>query len=159
MGFDVAGEIDHAQGGVAGLFQVQDALKRYLSRPDGPVELRLNGVYMNCENDVCVALFDTADAARAYFAAALLPKHLRYTSEGDGRFRSFRSDSICYDFNPHGGDTITEGERILAAALPWNVYNSQNRPFERPVFMNPVPPTGPPPPTPAGARVAQVSAS
>lgn len=147
----IAAAIERAAGGVDGLFQVQEALRCYVSRPTGPVELRLNGVYQSCEDDHCVALFDDEEKALAYFKSALLPKHLRYT-DTDGRFRSFRSDSVCYGYNPQGGSSIEEGHRILRAASPWNRYDGREGFFSAPApARNPAPLTGDPPPMPAGA--------
>jgi len=155
---EIAAQIDRALGGLAGLFQVQEALRCYIDRPSGPVELRLNGVYQNAENDSVVAIFDDADKAMAYYNSALLPDDLRFTDSG-GYFRSFRSDSLCYDKNPTSGGLGTEGG-VLCRALPWNNYNGIQGFFgSPPPPRNPPPLTGPLPPTPSDARPRQQAAT
>ena len=149
---EIVAGIDRAVEGLEGLWAVQEALRRYLSRPVGPVELRLNSVFTNFENDTCVAIFDNATAALAYFNSALLPESLRFT-DTNGYFRSFRQDSLCYDFNPHGGNEGDEGKGILEVALPWNCYDGSGGFFGTPApARNPTPLTGDPPPMPEGAR-------
>lgn len=153
---DIASRIMAADGGVAGLFQVQDALRDYVERRDTPVELRLNGVWQSHEDDSLVAVFDDIESALAYFRSALLPKELRYR-DLQGRVRSFRSDSLCYDSNPHGGNECEEGKGIMCNMVPWRNYDGRATHWfgERAPVRNPAPLTGPPPPMPDGAVLVE----
>ena len=150
---EVAAEIDLAGGGVAGLLDVQGALRRYMERPNVPVELRLNSVYQNFEASSCIALFDNEDAALAYFRSALLPRAERYT-DPNGYFQSFRSDSLCHNCNPHGGNCGGEGEGILTPMQPWRNYDGTAYVESAPP-RNPPPLTGHAPSPPTGSKLLQ----
>lgn len=146
---EIAADIENAAGGLAGLFAVQESLRRYVNRGTGPVELVLNSMFGRTEESSCVAIFDNEDAAMAYFRSCLLPKSRRYT-DSSGMFRSFRSDSPLHNYNPFGGDGAEEGQGVLRTALPWNLYNGNM--FSPAPLRNPTPMTGDPPPTPADAK-------
>lgn len=154
---EIAAEIDRVSGGLEGFFSVQAALGRYLDRPVAvqPVELRLNSVYQNFEASACIAIFDDEEKALAYYQSALLPKEQRYT-DSSGYFRSFRSDSLCHNSNPHGGGESEEGHGILAIMPPWRSY--EGTPYlEAPPPRNPPPLTGPIPAPPVGAATGAAS--
>lgn len=155
---DLVATISATGGGIEGFMQVQEALMAYMDRPNGPVELRLNGVYQGLESSVCVAIFDTEQAALAYFKSALLPEGQRYTDPG-GYFRSFRSDSLCYNCNPCGPGQMTEGHEILTPMAPWEDYADTSLSLfgEEPPARNPEPLTGTPPPPPEGSRLRERS--
>jgi hypothetical protein len=147
---EIAAEIQNAAGGLAGFFAVQEALRNYVNRPSGPVELVLSSVYGRSEDAPCVAIFDDEDAAMAYFRSCLLPMNHRYTDSA-GKFRSFRSDSPLYNYNPFGGNGCEDGQGVLRVALPWNLYRGDM--FSAAPLRNPAPMTGDLPPTPSDAKL------
>ena len=92
-----------------------------------------NPVWGSSETTNAIAIFDTFEALKAYVQASLLPEPVRTT---DGIYRSFRPDSLLYDYNPelfdneHGSRSIAE---IKTAMVPWIEYTAHE---------NPVPPVG-----------------
>lgn len=154
----IVNSIGFAGDGIGGLLRVQAALKSYMGRRSGPVELRLNGIYQNHEASACVAIFDTERDAIEYFKSALLPEDQRYTDPG-GYFRSFRSDSLCYNYNPHGPGRIEEGHGILFSMVPWKDYDDDSLFGDDPPERNPAPLTGPPPRPPEGSTIKSVEAT
>lgn len=97
--------------------------------------LRANPVWGRTETRNRIAIFDTHEMAKAYFEASKLPElgpgesHEKYKTN-DGYYRSFRPDSLLWDYNPdeYGGP-------LFEPAFPWFAYEG--------VTMNPTPPSGP----------------
>ena len=88
-----------------------------------------NPVYGRAEDYSYIALFDTKELLEAYYQASLLPE-----PKSCGRYhRSFRSDSLLYDFNK---DTMGRGDDKHAV-------RAQLLSITKNLPENPTPPSGP----------------
>lgn len=65
-----------------------------------PYAIVANGTWAHAEHEALVALFDDEPSARAYIAASLLsPNEPARKEPGDHILRSFRRDSLLWQFN------------------------------------------------------------
>lgn len=96
-----------------------------------------NSVFANFEHTAVVAAFDTQAAAWDYVRAAKLEtpgfqEGDQATSQGDARIgRTFRRDSLLWNFNPHQGGTLEEAslvERITNPRFCWDPHVAVNPP-------------------------------
>jgi hypothetical protein len=96
--------------------------------------LQANPVWGRFETVNRIALFDTKEQAEAYLEASKLPetKDPSERTTEDKYVRSFRSDSLLFDYNLEAG-----GRSMIVPTLPWYDYEG--------VSQNPVPPSGPAP--------------
>ena len=97
--------------------------------------LQANPVWGSTETVNRIALFDTKEQAEAYLEASKLPEALTHDERTtkDGYHRSFRSDSLLWDYNP------TAYERpMVVPAVPWHKYDGDM--FSSAVSQNPLPP-------------------
>lgn len=94
--------------------------------------LRANPVWGSFETVNKIALFDTREAAEAYVETSKLPKaeHPDAYKTDDGYWRTFRPDSLLWDYNEQAG-----GGPMVMPAVPWHRYDDVHR--------NPAPPSGP----------------
>lgn len=90
-----------------------------------------NPVWGRYETVNRIALFDTKEAAEAYLRASALPpsEDPDLYKTNDGYQRSFRPDSLLWDYN------LNEGRGHISPALPWHHFEG--------VTANPTPPAGP----------------
>jgi hypothetical protein len=112
------------------LFDFQEHLKTWIENPRAWV-LLANPVWGSAETVNRIALFDTREQAEAYGRASELPKPA-YPDDHktkDGYYRTFRPDSLLWDYNP----TAYHGP-MIQPATPWLRYDG--------VVRNPVPPSG-----------------
>lgn len=119
------------------LFDDQDKLEEILRRHSQHPQawaIRANPVWGSAETVNLIAIFDTEEAAQAYWDASLLPKNLKpeECKTPDGIYRSFRPDSLLWDYNPH----CFMGSEPVAPADPAFPYRPQG------VQVNPAPPSG-----------------
>lgn len=115
------------------LFDLQERLKTWLEPPRAWV-LLANPVWGSTETVNKIALFDTREQAEAYGRASELPKPANPDDHKtkDSYYRTFRPDSLLWDYNP----TAHDGH-MIQPAIPWFRYDG--------VIQNPVPPSGPVP--------------
>ena len=114
------------------LFRFQeDVLRDWVARPRAWL-IMANPVWGSTETVNRIAIFDTKEAAEAYWKAALLPevKDKSVYLTDDRILRSFRPDSLLWDYNDH-----TYSSPAVVPAIPWRDYAGVTR--------NPSPPAGP----------------
>jgi hypothetical protein len=113
-------------------FQV-DVLRDWLRNPRAWL-LRANPVWGSHETVNQIALFDTKEQAEAYVKASELPKPLNPDDNrtDDGYWRTYRPDSLLFDYNAQAWDGP-----MVVPAIPWHDYDG--------VQKNRTPPTGPAP--------------
>lgn len=116
---------------VEDLFRFQEELKDWVRNPRAWC-IMANPVWGRTETVNRIALFDTKEAAEAYWKASLLPEvpDKSVYKTDDGILRSFRPDSLLWDYNDH----IYSGPSFMPA-IPWREYDGVQR--------NPAPPSGP----------------
>lgn len=114
------------------LFDFQEnTLKDWIVNPRAWL-LQANPVWGSHETVNRIALFDTKEAAEAYLKASELPEaaHPDAHKTADGYSRTFRPDSLLWDYNKSAWDM-----RMVVPAIPWHRYDG--------VARNPAPPSGP----------------
>jgi len=96
--------------------------------------LKANPVWGSYETVNRIALFDTLEQAEAYLQASKLPEPATPGSNTteDGYSRSFRPDSLLFDYNDEKG-----ARPMIVPAILWHDYQG--------VLQNPIPPSGPAP--------------
>lgn len=115
------------------LFNFQEVLKDWVRNPRAWL-LQANPVWGSTETVNRIALFDTKEQAEAYVKASELPKSEDPDANktDDGYWRTYRPDSLLFDYNPTAWDMS-----MIVPAIPWRDYAGVER--------NPLPPAGPPP--------------
>lgn len=90
-----------------------------------------NPVWGRSETVNRIAVFDTKEMAEAYLLASRLPesKDPEIYKTNDGYYRSFRPDSLLWDYNYY------EFRQQVHPVLPWEPLND--------LKVNPTPPSGP----------------
>ena len=123
--------------GLSEFFAFQEQLIKKLREEPMAWLLQANPVWGSWETCNRIALFDTKAAAERYIESSQLPKLPEgadpeiYKTE-DGYYRSFRPDSLLWNYN------MEIGERpMIVPAIPWREYDG--------IQQNPLPLTGPPP--------------
>ena len=112
--------------------QFQSVLGDYQNNPRAWI-IRANPVWGSAETVNSIAIFDTKEQAEAYWNQSLLPedeKGNRHQKTPDGIGRSFRPDSLLWDYNPEAWI----GVETISPLLPGCDTES--------VEENPAPPTG-----------------
>ncbi len=93
--------------------------------------VQANPVWGSTETINRIAIFDTREGAEKYVDRSRLPEEMspeeRRTK--DGYTRSFRPDSLLWNYNPD-----EYFSRMIVPAIPWHDYSS--------VTQNPEPPSG-----------------
>lgn len=123
--------------GLSEFFAFQEELKKKLLAEPMAWLLQANPVWGRSETVNRIALFDTKAAAERYLESSKLPAlpkdadHEIYKTE-DGYYRTFRPDSLLWDYNCDAG-----GMHMIVPAIPWLVYEG--------VQQNPLPLLGEPP--------------
>ncbi len=103
-----------------------------------------NSVHARAEQKAIVAVFDTPELAEAYVEASLLPDDMPPEERRiDDRYRSFRPDSLLWDYNVGFEHLVVELKSPLVAITMEGGWNGFNGP---PPPQNPAPPYGPLPP-------------
>jgi len=97
--------------------------------------LEANPVWGSSETVNRIALFDTKEQAEAYLEASKIPEALTHEERTtkDGYSRSFRSDSLLWDYNPTAWD-----RPMVHPAIAWHKYDGDI--CTPPVTQNPLPP-------------------
>ena len=111
------------------VLSVQNDLKSFIDRPRAFV-LMANPVWGSAETMNGIALFDSEEALLAYVEGSRL---LESVTTADGIRRTFRPDSLLYDYN----DPLQEWRGCINPMVPWEVYDG--------LTQNPLPPFGPMP--------------
>jgi hypothetical protein len=103
-----------------------------------------NSVHARAEDETLLAVFDTAEQAEAYIEASRLPTDWSYEQRNvQGRIRSFRPDSLLWDFNNTRGISSSTG---IVVAINNVLIDFNGNGWDRaPVAINPSPPSGPMP--------------
>jgi hypothetical protein len=122
--------------GMHEFFEFQKVLLQQASNPLAWL-LRANPVWGRYEDVNRIALFDTKEAAERYLEAAVLPKLPEGADRdiyktADGYWRSFRPDSLLWDYNLEETD-----RQMIVPAIPWYSYDG--------IPWNPLPLLGPAP--------------
>lgn len=122
------------------LFDFQENVLTDWMRSPRAWVLVANPVWGSTETENRIALFDTKELAEAYIKASELPKVANPDDNktADGYWRTYRSDSLLFDYNP----TAWRGP-MVRPAIPWHDYNGDI--CTPPVQRNPSPPSGPAP--------------
>jgi hypothetical protein len=132
-----------AAGGMEGRMSVEAVRKLRGSLREFQQEVRdsasavvmpANPVWGACETVNAIAAFDTEEAARAYERLSRLPETVRTP---DGITRTYRPDSLLYDYNPPHGEEAAHRVPWLVKMVPWVDYGD--------IRENPAPPVGPVP--------------
>ena len=115
---------------ISDVFATQETLMDFIRNPRAWV-LLANPVWGRTETRNMIALFDSKEAAQAYVDGSKLPEGIpdEDRKTPDGIFRSFRPDSLLWDYNPE-----FSGESDIRPMLPWIGYDG--------LMSNPAAPSG-----------------
>lgn len=99
--------------------QMKQIVDGWVANPKAWV-LQANPVWGRSETVNRIALFDTKEQAEAYLEASKLPEGLTPAERTtkDEYNRSFRSDSLLWDYNPTAWDMP-----MIHGAIPWHNYD------------------------------------